>query len=192
MNGGGGAMTKHESSPREPVYRPLGIEVSKATAWLYACLAAIVLVIAMLALPPMGKVRLKFPSDPRRIKMRNIALAILNYRAAHGVYPHDPRGDEYALYAIHPFTWQVTDFDLRADKPRKARWDHLQGKIECGDILYWNEAKPRQIRIDRILLVAGAGEGKGFYCATMDGSVRYLKKGPDDPRTLLGTLVPKE
>lgn len=185
-------MTPVAPPPRESTYDLFGVEVPKATVWLYAGLTVIVLAIVIPALVPMGEARFKFPRDPRRTKLMNIGLALMNYRDAHGVFPHDPRGDEYALYAIFPYTWQVTDFDILKDKLRKAAWDHLHGKIEHGDILYWNRPELKQIRLDRVLIVAPGGDGKGYFCGTMDASVFYLKTVDGDPRSLLGTLAPDE
>jgi len=120
------------------------------------CLAAASVVLTLPAIQSPFKRSL----SPAVKKLREIESAIAKYRHIHGHLPHDERGQEFALYKLHPFL-SADAFQLMDEDGPTPRWDHDTEQLRGADVIYINQP------------LADSAESQLFLIATPEANATW-------------------
>ena len=147
--------------------------------------------LVVLALPSI-QTPSKRPLPPAIKKLREIESAMAEYRHKNGHLPHDERGQEFALYQLHPFV-SADAFHLIDDEGQTPYWDHNAQQLRGGDVIYVNQpladsmesqlfliAKPKSNANWTYAAYTGFGPHSAEYAATPDEHVLGSFRTVDD------------
>lgn len=131
-------MAEQPSRNRRIVTRVQDRPVPERPWWLTSTIVLIcVSVLVSLLLPVIQPVSHR-PLPPAIKKLRKINDAVEQYRTKYGHFPHDDRGQQYALYELHPYV-SADVFQLFEDDGPAPYWDHQLRQLQGGDVLYINQ-----------------------------------------------------
>lgn len=154
-------------------------------AILAVCLCIGTLLLTFVAFTRHSRAHRQLPAAVR--KLRDIENAIAAYCEQAGHLPHDPRGQEFALYRLHPFV-SADVFQLVADDITMPYWDHDTRQLRGGDVLYLNQPNSCGSAWQLFLIAIPKPRANGTYAAYLGDGSQYARFADTPDQRVLGSF----